>query len=180
MQFYSAIIESILCTSIAVWFSSATKSDLRRLLRVVRTAERIIGTSLPTLQELYSYRVSKGLAKSLWTPHIQHTPSLNCYCLVNATELWAPESPDTETDSSPKQSISWTLDIKRGTHNTIIQLFMHHTYLFFSFQICTSDLTHNCLYYILFLPFCTLPICIFVYCSFVVCVLSCHCHSVAL
>ncbi len=30
-QFYSAIIESVLCTSITVWFSSATKSDLRRL-----------------------------------------------------------------------------------------------------------------------------------------------------
>ncbi len=58
-QFYSVIIESILCTSITVWFSSATKSDLRRLRRVVRTAERIIGTTLPTLQELYSSRVSK-------------------------------------------------------------------------------------------------------------------------
>ncbi len=31
IQFYSAIIESVLCTSITVWFSSATKSDLRRL-----------------------------------------------------------------------------------------------------------------------------------------------------
>ncbi len=82
-QFYSAIIESVLCTSITVWFSSATKSDLRRLQRVVRTAERIIGTTLPTLQELY---LAKGLAKSLWTPHIQHTPSLNCYRLVDATE----------------------------------------------------------------------------------------------
>ncbi len=30
-QFYSAIIESVLCTSITVWFSSATKSDFRRL-----------------------------------------------------------------------------------------------------------------------------------------------------
>ncbi len=48
-QFYSAIIESVLCTSITVWFSSATKSDLRRLRRVVRTAEQIIGTTLPTL-----------------------------------------------------------------------------------------------------------------------------------
>ncbi len=47
IQFYSAIIESILCMSITVWFSSATKSDLRRLQRVVRTAERIIGTTLP-------------------------------------------------------------------------------------------------------------------------------------
>ncbi len=45
------------CTLITVWFSSATKSDHRRLQRVVRTAERIIGTTLPTLQELYRSRV---------------------------------------------------------------------------------------------------------------------------
>ncbi len=38
-QFYSAIIESVLCTSITVWFSSATKSDLIRLWKVVRTSE---------------------------------------------------------------------------------------------------------------------------------------------
>ncbi|KAL0154227.1 hypothetical protein M9458_050481, partial [Cirrhinus mrigala] len=55
-QFYSAIIESVLCTSITVWFGSATKSDIRRLQAIVRTAERIIGASLPTLQELYSSR----------------------------------------------------------------------------------------------------------------------------
>ncbi len=114
-QFYSAIIESVLCTSITVWFSSATKSDLRRLRRVVRTAERIVGTTLPTLQE-------KGLAKSLWTPHIQHTPSLNCCRLVDATELWAPERPDTGTVSSPKQSISWTPDIN-----------VEHTTLFYNY-----------------------------------------------
>ncbi len=57
-QFYSAIIESVLCTSITVCFSWAIKSDLRRLQKVVRTAERIVGTTLPTLQELYSSRVS--------------------------------------------------------------------------------------------------------------------------
>ncbi len=64
---------------------------------------------------------AKGLEKSLWTPHIQHTPSLNGYRLVNATELWTPERPDTETVSSPKQSISWTLDNKYGA-NTIYTL----------------------------------------------------------
>ncbi len=87
IQFYSAIIESILCTSITVWFSSATKSDHRRLRRAVRTAEQIIGTTLPTLQELYSYRVSKRAGKCIWTPYIQHTPSLNCYRLVDSKEL---------------------------------------------------------------------------------------------
>ncbi|XP_056095291.1 uncharacterized protein LOC130073741 [Rhinichthys klamathensis goyatoka] len=59
IQFYSAIIESVLCTSITVWFGSATKSDIRRLQRTVRTAERIIGAPLPTLQDLYSSRVRK-------------------------------------------------------------------------------------------------------------------------
>ncbi len=87
IQFYSAIIESVPCISMTVWFSSATKSDLRRLWRVVRTADRIIGTTLPTLQELYSSRVSKRADKITLDPHIQHTPSLNCYRLIDATEL---------------------------------------------------------------------------------------------
>ncbi len=47
-----AIIESVLCTSITDWFSSATKSDNRRLRSVVRSAEWIIGTTLPTLTVL--------------------------------------------------------------------------------------------------------------------------------
>ncbi|KAK3540933.1 hypothetical protein QTP86_005870 [Hemibagrus guttatus] len=56
IHFYSAVIESVLCTSITVWFGSATKSHMRRLQRTVRTAERIIGARLPTLQELYTSR----------------------------------------------------------------------------------------------------------------------------
>ncbi len=91
------------------------KSDLRRLRRVVRTAERIIGTTLPTFQEMYLSRASKRAGKITLDPHIQHTPSLNCYRLADATELWAPERPDTGTVSSPRQYTSWTLNNKRGT-----------------------------------------------------------------
>ncbi len=122
-QFYSAIIESVLCTSITVWFSSATKSDLNLSKSLVHPS---------TLSKNCTYpEWAKGLAKSLWTPHIQHTSSLNCYRLVNATELWAPERPDTETVSSLRQSISWTLDNDCGTHTiyTLIHLFIQHTYL---------------------------------------------------
>ncbi|KAK3544067.1 hypothetical protein QTP86_000862, partial [Hemibagrus guttatus] len=57
IHFYSAVIESVLCMSITVWFGSATKSYMRRLQRTVRTAERIIGAPLPTLQELYTSRI---------------------------------------------------------------------------------------------------------------------------
>ncbi len=121
---------------------------------------------------------AKGLKKITLDPHIQHTPSLNCYRLVDATELWVPEKPDTETVSSLRQSISWTLDIKRRTHNTIIHyLFITRTYFFIS-NLHISDLyTHNCLYHILCL--CYFIHCLFVYCSFIICVLSCCCHSVA-
>ncbi len=127
IQFHSAITESILCTSITVWFSSATKSDFRRLRRIGLLSESVVQPS-PLSKNCIYPEWAKGLVKSLWTPHIQHIPSSNCYHLVDATELWGPERPDTETVSLPKQSISWSLDIKRGTHNTIIQLFIHHTY----------------------------------------------------
>ncbi len=127
---------------------------------------------------LVTVRVSKRAGKITLDPSHQHTPSLNCYRLVDASELWAPERPDTETVSFPKQYISWTLDIKHGTHNTNT-LFIHHTYLFFISNLHISDLyTHNCLYYRL--CFCYFVHCLCVYCSCVVCVLSCFCHSVAL
>ncbi|KAL0151761.1 hypothetical protein M9458_052912 [Cirrhinus mrigala] len=72
-QFYSVVIESVLCTSITVWFGSATKSDIRRLQRTVRTAERIIGAPLPTLQELYTSRVRKRAQKIILDPsHPSH------------------------------------------------------------------------------------------------------------
>ncbi|KAK3522700.1 hypothetical protein QTP86_030096, partial [Hemibagrus guttatus] len=68
IHFDSAVIESVLCTSITVWFGSATKSDMRRLQRMVRTAERIIGAPLPTLQELYTSRVRKRALKITLDP----------------------------------------------------------------------------------------------------------------
>ncbi len=76
-QFYSAIIESVLCTSITVWFSSATKSDLRRLQRVVRTAERIIGTTLPTLLELYLSRAGLENEKKIESVHSEQNRYFN-------------------------------------------------------------------------------------------------------
>ncbi len=73
-QFYSAIIETVLCSSITVWFGSATKTDIRRLQRTVRTAERIIGAPLTILQELYTSRVRKRAKKVTLNPsHPAHS-----------------------------------------------------------------------------------------------------------
>ncbi|XP_051931249.1 uncharacterized protein LOC127607160 isoform X1 [Hippocampus zosterae] len=72
-QFYTAVIESILCSSITVWFGAATKKDKTRLQRTVRTAEKIIGTTLPTLEDLHTARIQTRAEKILLDhPHPAH------------------------------------------------------------------------------------------------------------
>uniref|UniRef100_A0AAV2LXC8 Alkylated DNA repair protein AlkB homologue 8 N-terminal domain-containing protein n=1 Tax=Knipowitschia caucasica TaxID=637954 RepID=A0AAV2LXC8_KNICA len=63
VQFYTAIIESILTSSITVWFAGATVRDKQRLQRIVRSAEEVIGRSLPSLQDLAAaiHNASLGL-----------------------------------------------------------------------------------------------------------------------
>ncbi len=67
-QCYSADIESVLCSSITVWFGSASKSTIRRLQRTVRTAERIIGVHPPNFQDLYKSRVKKRAGNIITDP----------------------------------------------------------------------------------------------------------------
>ncbi|KAI4893083.1 hypothetical protein NFI96_025602, partial [Prochilodus magdalenae] len=56
IQFYTAIIESILTASITIWFGSSTSQERTKLQRIIRTAERIIGCKLPSLQQIYTSR----------------------------------------------------------------------------------------------------------------------------
>lgn len=56
VMFYTIIIQSVLCMSITVWFSSATKQDRARLERTIMSAERIIGADVPSIQDLYRSR----------------------------------------------------------------------------------------------------------------------------
>ncbi|XP_061143871.1 uncharacterized protein LOC133160228 [Syngnathus typhle] len=64
--FYTAIIQSVLCTSITVWFRSASKQDKHRLQRTIRTAEKIIGINLPSIQDLYLSR-TRSRARNIST-----------------------------------------------------------------------------------------------------------------
>ncbi len=91
-HFYSAIIESVLCSSITVQFGSATKTDIRRLQRTVRTAERIIGAPLPNLQDLYISRVMK-MAKKV-TLDLSH-PAHSLFELLPSGRRY--RSPSTKT-----------------------------------------------------------------------------------
>ncbi|KAK2188224.1 hypothetical protein NP493_139g01016 [Ridgeia piscesae] len=57
LNFYRAVIEIVLLFSITVWFGSITQKETLRLNRVVKTASRIIGRELPSLEILYQQRL---------------------------------------------------------------------------------------------------------------------------
>ncbi len=60
--FYSGAIESVLTQCISVWYSNATNQDCKALQRV-RLAERISGSALPSLQDIYLKRCKSRAAK---------------------------------------------------------------------------------------------------------------------
>ncbi len=61
--FYSGAIESVLTQRISVWYSNATNQDCKALQRVVRLAERISGSALPSLQDIYLKRSKSRAVK---------------------------------------------------------------------------------------------------------------------
>ncbi|KAI5085906.1 gastrula zinc finger protein XlCGF28.1-like, partial [Silurus meridionalis] len=53
-MFYKRTIESILSSCIPAWFGNCTVSDHKTLQRIVRTAEKIIRVSFPTIIHIYT------------------------------------------------------------------------------------------------------------------------------
>uniref|UniRef100_A0A3Q2TZL2 Reverse transcriptase domain-containing protein n=1 Tax=Fundulus heteroclitus TaxID=8078 RepID=A0A3Q2TZL2_FUNHE len=73
VQFYSSIIESILTSSITIWYARATAKDKGRLQRVIRSAEKVIGCNLPPLQDLHASRTLRRAGKIVADPsHPSH------------------------------------------------------------------------------------------------------------
>ncbi len=54
--FYAGTIESVLTQCISVWYGNSSSQDCKALQRVVRLAERISGSALPSLQDIYLKR----------------------------------------------------------------------------------------------------------------------------
>ena len=59
VNFYQCIIESVLTGCITVWYGNMTAQDCNRLQRTVKTAAKIIGIALPSLQNIYTTRCMK-------------------------------------------------------------------------------------------------------------------------
>ena len=56
IQFYRAVIESVPCFSLPIWYGRTTQDQNRRLNRVIRNAGRIVGRELPSLEEIFTKR----------------------------------------------------------------------------------------------------------------------------
>ncbi len=72
--FYRGTIESILTSCITVWYGACNASCRKSLQRIVRAAEKIVGVSLPSLQDIYSTRLTrKALSISGDPTHPTHS-----------------------------------------------------------------------------------------------------------
>ncbi len=125
----------------------------------------IIGTTLPTLQELYSSRVSKRAGKITLDPsHPAHSlfellPSGRRY---RALSTRTTRHRNSFLPSGYPSHGHLTLSME---HTTLFTLFIHHTCLIFNFNFAHIRPVHTQLsiLYIVFLLFCTLPICILLF-----------------
>ncbi|XP_061625292.1 uncharacterized protein LOC133475891 [Phyllopteryx taeniolatus] len=105
-QFYTAVIESVLCSSITVRFGAAPKKDRLRLQRTIKTAERIVGTPYPPLRTCRLPELRQERAKSSRTLRIPVTGSSGSFPQVGATDQCKLELADIPTASSLLQSTS--------------------------------------------------------------------------
>ena len=67
-NFYRCTIESILTGGITTWFGNSTAQDRKTLQRVVKSAQRITRTALPSIQDLYSQRCRRKAKRIISDP----------------------------------------------------------------------------------------------------------------
>ncbi|KAK3562682.1 hypothetical protein QTP86_005302 [Hemibagrus guttatus] len=73
-MFYRGTIESVLSSCITAWFGNCTVSDRKVLQQIVRTAEKIIGVSLPSITDMYTTRcIRKANSIVDYPTHPSHT-----------------------------------------------------------------------------------------------------------
>ena len=66
---YRCTIESILTGCITAWYGSCTALNRKALQRVVKTAQNITRTELPSMEDLYSQQLRKKALRIIKDPH---------------------------------------------------------------------------------------------------------------
>ncbi len=105
---YSGTIESVLTQCISVWYGNSSSQDCKALQRVVRLAERISGSALPSLQDIYLKRCRSRAVKIIKTQITLVTVFSLCCHLVSTSAAWWQKLRDLGGVSSPRPSDSLT------------------------------------------------------------------------
>ncbi|KAI4901197.1 hypothetical protein NFI96_026368, partial [Prochilodus magdalenae] len=104
-MFYRGTVESILSSCIIACFGNCNASDRKTLQRIVRTAEKIMGVSLPSVTDIYTRRCTyKTLSIVRGTPLSPHMDFLHCYPPAEGTGASVLSLHGSATALSPKQS----------------------------------------------------------------------------
>ena len=73
-MFYRGTIESLLTYCLTSWYGNSTEEEKKQLNRTVRTAEKIVGTTLPSLADMYQQRCLRRATGILGdTTHPSHS-----------------------------------------------------------------------------------------------------------
>ncbi len=106
--FYAGTIESVLSQCISVWYGNSSSQDCKALQRVVRLAERISGSALPSLQDIYIKRC-RGRADKI-IKDSNHPGNCLFTRLPSGKRFaaWWQKQRDSGGVSSPRPSGSWT------------------------------------------------------------------------
>ncbi len=86
VKFYRAVIESVLTSSLTVWFGSSTVQQRSQICNIIQAASKMIGCDLPTIDDIYVSRLQKKVYQSWKTPYIQPNTSLHLFLQADALE----------------------------------------------------------------------------------------------
>ncbi|KAL0190009.1 hypothetical protein M9458_017108 [Cirrhinus mrigala] len=90
ITFYKGTTESVLTSCITTWYGNCNAFDRKRLQRIVKTAENIIGVPLPSLQDIFHKRSVRRACNIVQDPsHPSHRlfsllPSKRRFCSIRA------------------------------------------------------------------------------------------------
>ncbi len=160
--FYSGAIESVLTQYISVWYSNITNQDGKALQRVVRLAERISGSALSSLQDIYLKRCKSRAAKI--TKDSNH-PGNHLFILLPSGKRFRSMMAKTEETEeeflpsghqAPKLKLSLITFTRLNLINRKTFIILHHPhccYVYIPGTTCLHIfLAHPCLYYYLLSP----------------------------
>ncbi len=141
----------------SVWYSNATNQDCKALQRIVRLAERISGSALPSLQDIYFKRCKSRDAKIIKD---SNHPVNHLFCLLPSGKRFRSMMAKTERlrRSFFPQAPKLCLITFTGLNliNCKIFTILHHPhccYIYIPGTTCLHiPLAHPCLYYYLLSP----------------------------